>query len=98
MCMACEMEAMWFAAMEARARAVAVEAGSQANLLPLPLAGEGRGGGLRVGEGIAGGKGGADGESIGPLPRDNSRGELRGPPPQGGGGRKGFACEETQGE
>jgi hypothetical protein len=38
MCMACEMEAMWFAAMEARARAVAAEADPQANLLPPPEA------------------------------------------------------------
>jgi hypothetical protein len=31
MCMACEMEAMWFAAMEAQARAAAAEAGPQAD-------------------------------------------------------------------
>jgi hypothetical protein len=39
MCMACEMEAMWFAAMEARARAVA-EVGPQAALPPLRESGE----------------------------------------------------------
>jgi hypothetical protein len=42
MCMACEMEAMWFAAMEARARAMADEAVPQAKQLPPPE--EGRGG------------------------------------------------------
>jgi hypothetical protein len=80
MCMACEMEAVWFAAMEARARAA-----PQATALPPPLAGEGRGGGLRVGEG-----GGARGEAS-PLPN---------PPPEEGGGGKPprFACEETQAE
>jgi hypothetical protein len=41
MCMACEMEAMWFAAMEARARAVAAEALSQATQLPPPEEGGG---------------------------------------------------------
>ena len=56
MCMACEMEAMWFAAMEARARAVAAEARPPANL---PLFPEGR----RVGEG-----GDAGGTSAGPVP------------------------------
>jgi hypothetical protein len=88
MCMACEMEAVWFAAMEARARATA-EVGPPAAVPPLPLAGEGRGGGLRAEDGIAGGKGGADGESAGPLPN---------PPPEEGGGGRGFACEETQAE
>jgi hypothetical protein len=39
MCMACEMEAVWFAAMEARARAAA-EAGPRAALPPLPGGGE----------------------------------------------------------
>jgi hypothetical protein len=39
MCMACEMEAVWFAAMEARARA-AREAGPQAALPPLPESGK----------------------------------------------------------
>jgi hypothetical protein len=89
MCMACEMEAMWFAAMEARARAVAAEAVPQADLLPLPEGG-------RVGEGA-----GARGESASSLPRDNSQGELRGPPPEEGGGSTApptFACVETQAE
>ena len=36
--MACEMEAMWFAAMEARARAVAAEAEPPGHLLLLPEA------------------------------------------------------------
>jgi hypothetical protein len=54
MCMACEMEAMWFAAMEARAAAVPA-------LLPLPEGG-------RVGEGGVGGWRGARGESTAPLP------------------------------
>jgi hypothetical protein len=53
MCLACEMEAMWFAAMEARAAAEAV---LQATLLPVPEGG-------RVGEGE-----GARGDSAGPLP------------------------------
>jgi hypothetical protein len=53
MCLACEMEAMWFAAMEARAAAAAVP---QATLLPVPEGG-------RVGEGE-----GARGDSAGPLP------------------------------
>jgi hypothetical protein len=83
MCMACEMEAMWFAAMEARARAVAAEGTPQPAALLPPLEKEG------VGEGIAGGKGGADGESVGPLPNL---------PPRGGGGSRPFACEETQAE
>jgi hypothetical protein len=82
MCMACEMEAMWFAAMEARARAVAAEAVPQATQLP-PLE---KG---RVGEGIAGSARSADGESAGPLPNL---------PPQGGGGSGPFTCEETQAE
>jgi hypothetical protein len=94
MCMACEMEAMWFAAMEARARAVAAEAVSQATL-PSPLEMG------RVGEEIAGDTHGARGESDDPFPRDNSQGELRGPPPEEGGGGTApsrFACEETQAE
>jgi hypothetical protein len=37
MCMACEMEAVWFAALEARA---AAEAGPQAALPPLPDGGK----------------------------------------------------------
>jgi hypothetical protein len=45
MCMACEMDAMWFAAMEARARAVAAEAVPQpTQLLPNPPPEEGEGG------------------------------------------------------
>jgi hypothetical protein len=80
MCMACEMEAVWFAALEARA---AAEAGPQPAALLPPLEKE------RVGEGIAGGNVGADGESVGPLPN---------PPPQGGGGSRPFACEEPRAE
>jgi hypothetical protein len=96
MCMACEMEAMWFAAMEARARAAA-----EATLLPLPLAGEGRGGGLMVGEGAAGGTRGVDGEQAARGAGDISRSGLRGAAPEEGGGGTApprFACEETQAE
>jgi hypothetical protein len=82
MCMACEMEAMWFAAMEARARALAAEAVPQPTQLPPPERG-------RVGEGVAGHSRGARGESADPLPN---------PPTEEGGGSGGFACEETQAE
>jgi hypothetical protein len=58
MCMACEMEAMWFASMEARARAVAAE--GDAVLPPLEKG--------RDGEGIAGGERGVHGESADPHP------------------------------
>jgi hypothetical protein len=58
MCMACEMEAMWFAAMEARARAIAAEGDASAVLPPLEKE--------RDGDGIAGGTGGVHGESAGP--------------------------------
>jgi len=88
MCMACEMEAMWFAAMEARARAAA-EVGPQA--APPPLSESGR-----VGEGDS-----PHGEHAAPGARDDSRGELRGPPPDEGGASTApprFACEETQAE
>jgi hypothetical protein len=88
MCMACEMEAMWFAAMEARARAAA-EVGPQA--APPPLSESGR-----VGEGDS-----PRGESAATLPRDNSRCELRSTPPEEGGASTApprFACEETQAE
>jgi hypothetical protein len=112
MCMACEMEAMWFAAMEARARAVApeadaqavevVDADPQAPLLPLPERG-------RVGEAVASSVlsasvGGVQDESADPHPNPPSE--------EGGGGassatqrshqdnarRSRFSCEETQGE
>ena len=106
MCMACEMEAMWFAAMEARARAVAAnadEADAQTPTLLPPLE---RG---RVGEGGAGDRprasaGGMHEESADPLPNP--------PPEEGEGGAQGgtirserageprsrFSCEETQAE
>jgi hypothetical protein len=88
MCLACEMDALWFAAMEARARAVAAEALAQATPPPLPEAG-------RVGEGVASGKHGVSYESADPHPNP--------PPEEGGGGtaeRGGstaprFSCEET---
>jgi hypothetical protein len=91
MCLACEMEAMWFAAMEARtappaAQAVAQpdQAAEMAALLP-PLENG------SVGEAITGDEHGAGGGSVDPRPN-----------PQGGKGsrpaRRGFSCEETPGE
>jgi hypothetical protein len=88
MCMACEMEAVWFAAMEARALSEA-KAGPQAALPPLPER-------EKVGEGD-----GTRGQSAAPLPRDNSPCELGGPPAEEGGASTApprFACEETQAE
>ena len=90
MCLACEMDGLWFAAMEARARAVTAEALPQATLPPLPEGG-------RVGERVASGVHGPRGESAGALPD---------PPPQGVGGSPPperldtkptprFSCEET---
>jgi hypothetical protein len=96
MCMACEMEAMWFAAMEARARAAA-EVGPQATLPALPESAE-RG---RVGEGAAGGTRGVDGEQAARGAGDISRSGLRGAAPEEGRGGTApprFACEETQAE
>jgi hypothetical protein len=83
MCMACEMEAMWFAAMEARARAVAAEGDAVLPRLEKGRAGEGI-------AGNAGGEHGVHGESADSNPN---------PPPEEGGGSTGpFACEETQAE
>jgi hypothetical protein len=94
MCLACDMEALWFAVMDARADAAAGESARQqasepAALLPPPERG-------RVGEGVAGGTDKAAvtrGESEDPHPN---------PPPEGGGGGKSsprrFACEETSAE
>jgi hypothetical protein len=93
MCLACEMDALWFAAMEARARAVTAEGLPQPGqpvqaatspALP-PLENE------RVGEGIAGGKHGVSEESADPHPH---------PPPEEGGGStaRRFCCEETPAE
>jgi hypothetical protein len=94
MCLACDMEALWFAVMDARADAAAGESAPQqasepAALLPPPERG-------RVGEGVAGGTDEAAvtrGESEDPHPN---------PPPEGGGGSKSpprrFACEETSAE
>jgi hypothetical protein len=93
MCLACEMEAMWFAAMEAGTGAAAAEAlplasdsaAQTATLLPPPE-------NERVGEGIARG---TRGEAVDPR---------RNPPPEEGGGgasgqaRRGFSCEETPSE
>jgi hypothetical protein len=86
MCLACDMEALWFAVMDARADAAgevappaeepaALLASAQPDepLLPPPERG-------RVGEGVAGGTdqtGGTRGESEDPHPN---------PPPEGGGG------------
>jgi hypothetical protein len=101
MCMACEMEAVWFAAMEARARAVAPEADEPATLPPPPERG-------RDGEGVVGGitsasVGGVESKSGDPLPNP--------PAEEGGGGAPSatplgydsqrssrFSCEETQAE
>jgi hypothetical protein len=109
MCFACDMEAMWFAVMEARANAApAGESASPqpsepATLLPPPERG-------RVGEGVAGGTDeviGTRGESEDPHPNP--------PPEEGGGGApslgersnparersaplRRFACEETSAE
>jgi hypothetical protein len=68
MCMACEMEVMWFAAMEARARAVVAE--GDAVLPPLEKG--------WVGEGIAGD---TRGESAGshPNPPPEEGGGSAGP-------------------
>jgi hypothetical protein len=112
MCLACDMEAMWFAVMDARAAAGATagsdgpdeavtphgEAVPQLDdpLLPPPERG-------RVGEGVAGGTEEAAvirGESEDPHPNP--------PPEEGGGGpprwseranaARRFACEETPAE
>jgi hypothetical protein len=88
MCLACEMDALWFAAMEARTRALMAERPPQATLPPLPEGG-------RVGEGVASGKHGVCDESADPHPNP--------PPEEGGGGtaeRGGspaprFSCKET---
>jgi hypothetical protein len=84
MCLACEMDGLWFAAMEARARAVTAEGSPQAALPPLPEGG-------RVGEGVAGGVLRPRGESADPHPN---------PPPEEGGGSaaRRFSCEETPAE
>jgi hypothetical protein len=93
MCLACDMEALWFAVMDARADAAAGESApqqaSEAALLPPPEGG-------RVGEGVAGGTDEAAvtrGESDDPHPN---------PPPEGEGRSKSsprrFACEETSAE
>jgi hypothetical protein len=88
MCLACEMDALWYAAMERRARALTDEAPPQATPPPLPEGG-------RVGEGVASGVHGPRGESADPHPNP--------PPEEGGGGmaeRGGskaprFSCKET---
>jgi hypothetical protein len=111
--MACEIEAIWFAAMEARARAVAaettdatearVETVPQAGELPPPERGRGGEGVASEMQGESAGRGTCD-ESVDPLPNP--------PPEEGGGGvpraierlnRDGkpvsrFSCEETQTE
>jgi hypothetical protein len=109
MCLACEMEAMWFAMMEARAGAAAGDAVPQpgeaipqsdesGTLLPPPERG-------RVGEGVAGGLR----EERGNGRRDESEDPHPNPPPEEGGGgarsvgersapSRRFACEETSAE
>ncbi len=96
MCLACDMESLWFAVMDTRANAAAGEvappAEEPAALLPPPERG-------RVGEGVAGGTDEVAvtrGESEDPHPN---------PPPEEGGGSapskhpsRRFACEETSAE
>jgi hypothetical protein len=109
MCLACDMEAMWFAVMDARAAADAESApqpDEPATLLPSPQADDPllppteRG---RVGEGVAGG---TDETAV---MRSESEDPHPNPPPEEGGGgaprrservdaRRRFACEETSGE
>jgi hypothetical protein len=110
MCLACDMEEMWFAMMDARTRAAAGEtvpqSEEQATLLPLPQSDEAlallpppeRG---RVGEGVAGGTDEAASMS------EDSQDPHPNPPPEGGGGSSArqrtnpprrFACEETSAE
>jgi hypothetical protein len=81
MCLACEMDGLWFAAMEARARAVTAEGSPQAALPPLPEGG-------RVREGVAGGV---------LRPRGEPADLHPDPPPEEGGGSaaRRFSCEET---
>jgi hypothetical protein len=107
MCLACDMEGLWFAVMEARAaagEATGVDQPDEPATLLAPgqqqeepatlLPPPERG---RVGEGVTGGahetSGVVRGESEDPHPN---------PPPEGGGGSKGasrrFACEETSAE
>jgi hypothetical protein len=114
MCFACDMEAMWFAVMEARANAAANETaplpdepatllapippGEPDALLPPPERG-------RVGGGAAGGLR----EERGNGRRDESEDPHPNPPPEEGGGgarsvgersapSRRFACEETSAE
>ncbi len=107
MCLACDMEAMWFAVMEARANAAAegetteVQPEERTTLLAptepneaatlLPPPERGR-----VGEGVAGGTYEAGGGA-----RRESEDPHSNPPPEEGGGSKSsrrFACEETSAE
>jgi hypothetical protein len=110
MCMACEMEAMWFAAMETRARALAADAGGADAAVETVAQGEiplAEGG--RDGEGVMGvmpsaPAGGTEGKSAEPLPNAH---------PEEGTGEalrairrvdrsakpsSRFSCEETQAE
>jgi hypothetical protein len=84
MCMACEMEAMWFAAMEARVSAAEAVPQPEALLPPLEKG--------KVGEGIAGGTGGVHGESADPHPNPAPEEGGRGAPAPR------FACDETPAE
>jgi hypothetical protein len=108
MCFACDMEAMWFAVMEARANAAAGAGAPQPDetataspqldesLLPPPERG-------RVGEGVAGGTDEAAvtrGESEDPHPNPPPE-EARGSAPserQRSAPPRRFACEETSAE
>jgi hypothetical protein len=86
MCLACDMEALWFTVMEAPTGAAAAEAAAPptepAALLPSLENG-------RIAEWVAGGTRGAP---VAPHPN---------PPVEGGGGSRPaqhFSCEETPGE
>jgi hypothetical protein len=96
MCIACEMDAWWFASMEAHARTAAAEAGAQAQSPSRENE--------NAAEGGEGGKGGMTGDRAEPHPNS--------PPEDGGGAPSHtiearqrdaptaprFACEETQAE
>ena len=83
MCLACDMEGLWFAVMEARAAAGATapqpdetvpQPGEPATLLPPPARG-------RVGEGVAGGT-----DEAAVMGRESEDPHPNPPPEEGGGG------------
>ena len=86
MCLACDMEALWFAVMEAPTGAAAAEAPPPPTEPAAPLPSHEKGG---IAEWVAGG---TRGEAV--KPHSN-------PPVEGGGGSslgQRFSCEETAGE